>query len=180
MLLTKQRLQTIKDVEKLLLVWINEQQLAGDSVSEAIVCEKVRLLHADLAKKMPGMSAAVSRCWLDKFKKWTGIHSVVSQQESSIKVKVMLNVHLSISLVIYIYFSLFSVCKTIVILYQMYFLLVFLDVKQTYWFYIISYGKYCFSFRHFFEQINHENQGSTVVMLKHLEVLTWHKQQVIV
>ena len=57
--LTKQRSQSIKDLEKL-LVWINEQQLAGDSVSEAIICEKARLLHADLAKKMPGMSAAVS------------------------------------------------------------------------------------------------------------------------
>ena len=40
----------------------------------------------------------------------------------------MLNVHLSISLVIYIYFSLFSVCKTIVILYKMYFLCIY-DVK---------------------------------------------------
>ena len=104
--LTKQRSQTIKDVEKLLLVWINKQQLAGDSVSEAIICEKARLLHEDLAKKMPGMSAAVSefkasRGWFDKFKKQTSIHSVVRQQESSIKVKVMLDIHLSISLVIY-------------------------------------------------------------------------------
>ena len=40
----------------------------------------------------------------------------------------MLNVHLSISLVIYIYFSLFSVRKTLVILYKMYFILIFLDV----------------------------------------------------
>ena len=54
--------------------------------------------------------------------------SSVCQQESSIKVKVMLNVYLSISLVIYIYFSLFSVFKTIVILYKMYFLLIFLGV----------------------------------------------------
>ena len=73
-MLTKQRSQTIKDVEKLLLVWINEQQLAGDSISEAIICEKARLLHVDLAKKMPGTSAAVSefkalRGWLNKFKK---------------------------------------------------------------------------------------------------------------
>ena len=72
--LTKQRSQTIKDVEKLLLVWINKQQLAGDSVSEAIICKKARLLHADLAKKMPGTSAAVSefkasRGWFNKFKK---------------------------------------------------------------------------------------------------------------
>ena len=30
--LTKQRSQTIEDVDKLLLVWINEQQFVGDSV----------------------------------------------------------------------------------------------------------------------------------------------------
>ena len=130
-MLTKQRSQKIQDVEKLFLVWINKQQLAGDSVLEAIICEKARLL--DLVKKMPGMSAAVSefkasRGWFDKFKKRTGIHSVVKQQKSSIKVKVMLNVHLSISLVIYIYFLLFSVCKTIVILYRMYLLLIFWGV----------------------------------------------------
>ena len=96
--LTKQGSQTIEDVEKLLLVWIKEQQLVGDSVSEAIICKKAKLLHADLTKKMPGTSAAVgefkaSRGWFDKFKKQTGIHSVVRQQESSIKVKVMFNVY---------------------------------------------------------------------------------------
>ena len=58
--LTKQRSQTIEDVEKLLLVWINEQQLAEDSVSEVIIYEKVRLLHANFAKKIPGTSSAVS------------------------------------------------------------------------------------------------------------------------
>ena len=83
-MLTKQRSQTIEDV-KLLFVWINEQQLVGDGVSEAIICEKARLLHADLAKKRPRTSAAVSefktsRGWFDKFKKRTGIHSVLRQQ----------------------------------------------------------------------------------------------------
>ena len=55
-------------------MWINEQQLAGDSVSKAIICKKARPLHADLKKKMPVTSAAVSefkvsRSWFDKFKK---------------------------------------------------------------------------------------------------------------
>ena len=75
-MLTKQRSQTIKDIE------INEQKLVGDSASEAIICKKAMLLHADLAKKIPGMSAAViefkaTRGWSDKFKKQTGIHSMV-------------------------------------------------------------------------------------------------------
>ena len=46
----------------------------GNSVSEAIIWEKERLLHADLAKKMPGTSATVNefktiRGWFNKFKK---------------------------------------------------------------------------------------------------------------
>ena len=59
-MLPKQRSHTIKDVELLLLVWINEQQLTRDNVSEAIICEKARLLHADLSKKLPETSAVVS------------------------------------------------------------------------------------------------------------------------
>jgi hypothetical protein len=38
-ILTKQRSQTVEEVEKLLLIWINEKMLAGDSVSEGIICE---------------------------------------------------------------------------------------------------------------------------------------------
>ena len=72
----------MEDVEKL-LVWINEQQLAGDSVSEALIYEKARLLHADLSKKMPASEFKASRGWFDKFKKRTGIHSMVSDVKCS-------------------------------------------------------------------------------------------------
>ena len=34
---SKQRSQTLEEVEKLLYTWINEKQLAGDSISEAII-----------------------------------------------------------------------------------------------------------------------------------------------
>ena len=40
---TSKRLPAVEEVEKFLMVWINEKQLAGDSVSEAIICEKARL-----------------------------------------------------------------------------------------------------------------------------------------
>ena len=49
--ITKQRSQTLEEVEKLLLIWINEKQLASDSVSEVIICEKARHLHEDLMLK---------------------------------------------------------------------------------------------------------------------------------
>ena len=59
-----------------------------DSVSEAIICEKARLLHVDLAKKLSGAGTAVrefkaSKGWFDKFKKQTDIHSIVSDVKSS-------------------------------------------------------------------------------------------------
>jgi hypothetical protein len=44
---TKQRSQTIEEVEKLLLIWINDNMLAGNSVSEGMICEKARRLHED-------------------------------------------------------------------------------------------------------------------------------------
>lgn len=56
MSLTKQRPPIIDEVEKLLLVWINQKQLDGGSVSEAIICADARTLHADLLKDGPGSS----------------------------------------------------------------------------------------------------------------------------
>ncbi|XP_066937240.1 putative CENPB DNA-binding domain-containing protein 1 [Macrobrachium rosenbergii] len=38
--LTKQRPPVIEEIEKLLLVWVNEKQLAGDRVSEAMICRE--------------------------------------------------------------------------------------------------------------------------------------------
>ena len=38
--LTSKRVPAVEEMEKLLMVWINEKQLAGESVSEAIICKK--------------------------------------------------------------------------------------------------------------------------------------------
>nr|XP_053629208.1 tigger transposable element-derived protein 1-like [Cherax quadricarinatus]XP_053629209.1 tigger transposable element-derived protein 1-like [Cherax quadricarinatus] len=77
---TKKRPQIVEEVEKLLLVWIKDEEIAGDSVSETIICEKARKLHADLVQKTPGTSAdsefKASRGWFDRFKKRSGIHNV--------------------------------------------------------------------------------------------------------
>ncbi|XP_061433688.1 uncharacterized protein LOC133359240 isoform X2 [Lethenteron reissneri] len=87
--ISKQRSQTLEKVEKLLLIWINEKQLAGNSVSEAIICEKAKMLHADLLKDMPGTSEDVSEVfkashgWFDNFKKRTGIHCVMRHGEAA-------------------------------------------------------------------------------------------------
>jgi hypothetical protein len=49
--ITKQRSGKLGHVEKLLLIWITEKQCAGDSVSEAMICEKAKLMHANLFEK---------------------------------------------------------------------------------------------------------------------------------
>ena len=72
------------------MVWINEKQLAGDSVSEAIICEKARLLYSDITRDTPGSSAEefkASKGWFDSFKKRTGIHSVVRHGEGASSIK---------------------------------------------------------------------------------------------
>lgn len=86
--LSKQRSQAIEEVEKLLLIWINEKQLAGDSVSEGIIAEKARQLHSDIIKRQPGSSSSIddfkaSHGWFEKFKRRTGIHSVIRHGEAA-------------------------------------------------------------------------------------------------
>jgi len=89
--LTSKTLPAVEEVEKLLMVWINEKQLAGNSVSEAIICEKARLLYRHITRDTPGFSAEefkASKGWFDSFKKRTGIHSVVRHGEAASSNKV--------------------------------------------------------------------------------------------
>ncbi|XP_069188784.1 tigger transposable element-derived protein 1-like [Procambarus clarkii] len=85
----KKRPQILEEVEKLLLVWMNERQLHGDSVSEALVCAKAKKLYVDLVRKTPGASSEeeeifkASRGWFEKFRKRSGIHSVVRHGEAA-------------------------------------------------------------------------------------------------
>ena len=58
----------------MLLILINEKQLAGDTVTENFICEKAKALYTDLISKLPGMSTEnkeafkASREWFDNFK----------------------------------------------------------------------------------------------------------------
>lgn len=85
---TEQHSKTLKEVENLLLIWANEKQLVGDSVSEGMIRKKSKLLHADLLKNKLGPSGEivevfkVSHSWFDHFKKRTDIHSVVRHGEA--------------------------------------------------------------------------------------------------
>ncbi|XP_051924896.1 tigger transposable element-derived protein 1-like [Hippocampus zosterae] len=77
-LLTKQRPQILEDVEKLLLLWVNEQELAGGGVSAGAVIRKAKRLHGDLLGETGGGAATfkASRGWFDNFTKRSGIRSV--------------------------------------------------------------------------------------------------------
>ena len=44
----KKRPEILNEVEKLLLEWIKEKQLSGDSISDNAICEKARALHEEL------------------------------------------------------------------------------------------------------------------------------------
>jgi hypothetical protein len=56
------------------LVWINKKQLAGDTVTENLICEMAKALYADLVSKLPGKSKEneedfkASRGWFDNFR----------------------------------------------------------------------------------------------------------------
>ncbi|XP_069187166.1 tigger transposable element-derived protein 1-like [Procambarus clarkii] len=72
----------------MLLIWIHNKELAGDSVLEAIICDKARVLHEDRVKKTPGTLAdsidfISSKGWFDNFSKRSGIHSVVKHGEAA-------------------------------------------------------------------------------------------------
>ncbi|XP_028668446.1 tigger transposable element-derived protein 1-like [Erpetoichthys calabaricus] len=88
-IITKQRPQIIDEVEKLLLVYINEKQLEGASISEAFISEKALQIYEDLKKKTPQTNALsdfvfkASRGWFEKFKHRTGIHSVIRHGEAA-------------------------------------------------------------------------------------------------
>jgi transposase len=46
--ISKSRSVVLDEVERLLLVWINERKMAGDGLSESIICEIARDITADL------------------------------------------------------------------------------------------------------------------------------------
>ncbi|GAA6084930.1 zinc finger homeobox protein 4-like isoform X1 [Tachysurus ichikawai] len=88
-IISKLRSNINDEMEKLLLLWIKEKQMSGDTTTETTICEKASLIYGDLKKKeaaeeeetsTPGKPFKASRGWFDNFKKRTGIHSVVRRR----------------------------------------------------------------------------------------------------
>ena len=72
---SNQRPQIMDEVEKLLLIWIKEKELDGDSISEGIICEKALRIYADLVKETlststEGESGFTFKARRDRFEKF--------------------------------------------------------------------------------------------------------------
>ena len=73
--ISKQRQQTIEEVEKLSLVIINEKLLKEDCLSEAFICEKTLDIYG--GENSNDFDFKASRGWFEKSFKRCGIHSVL-------------------------------------------------------------------------------------------------------
>ena len=86
--ISKPRPPILEEVEKLLLVYINEVQLKGNNISKSFICEKALEIYNDLVKKKPGtrndtLEFKASRGWFEKFKNRSKIHNVVRHGEAA-------------------------------------------------------------------------------------------------
>ena len=85
-----QRSSVNEEMEKLLMIWINERQMAGDTLTQEMICSKARMIYENLKKNVAGHSTAEaeeefkgSRGWFEKFKRRSGIHSVIGHGEGA-------------------------------------------------------------------------------------------------
>ncbi|XP_068613843.1 tigger transposable element-derived protein 1-like [Brachionichthys hirsutus] len=90
--ISKRRSAANDEMERLLLMWIKDKEIAGDTVTEAIICAKAIAIFTDIAKEDTGEGNSAqgphpefkaSRGWFEKFKRRTGLHSVVRHGEAS-------------------------------------------------------------------------------------------------
>ncbi|GFY49233.1 tigger transposable element-derived protein 1 [Trichonephila inaurata madagascariensis] len=90
-IISKLRTSLHENMEKLLMVWVTEKQLQGDTLTQTIICEKARAIYGNLLKQTPQTSIdeaseesfKASRGWFENFKKRSGIHSVVRHGEAA-------------------------------------------------------------------------------------------------
>ncbi|UYV61277.1 hypothetical protein LAZ67_1004216 [Cordylochernes scorpioides] len=90
-IISKLRTSLHENMEKLLMVWVTEKQLQGDTLTQTIICEKARAIYGDLLKQTPQTSIdeaseesfKASRGWFENFKKRSGIHSIVRHGEAA-------------------------------------------------------------------------------------------------
>ncbi|XP_068236946.1 tigger transposable element-derived protein 1-like [Palaemon carinicauda] len=82
-------------MERLLLIWIKDREIVGNTITETNICEKAHAIFTGLKEESSGYDARessaepssddfkASRGWFEKFKKRSGIHSVVCHGEAA-------------------------------------------------------------------------------------------------
>lgn len=81
--------ELVAEMERLLLLWIREKELKGDTVPGQFICEKARQIFEDLKCNTPSTSATryeefrASKGWFERFKGRTGIKSVIRHGEAA-------------------------------------------------------------------------------------------------
>ena len=83
-----QRSSVNEEMEKLLMIWINERQMAGDNtMTQRMICSKARMIYENLKRNVAGHSTAEAeeefKGWFEKFKRRSGIHSVIRHGEEA-------------------------------------------------------------------------------------------------
>ena len=84
----KQRSAIHEEMERLLLVWINEREMKKDVTSMAIIQEKAREIFEKLKRQTPGSSSEelefkATTGWFARFRRRSGIKHVVMHGESA-------------------------------------------------------------------------------------------------
>ncbi|XP_049291894.1 tigger transposable element-derived protein 1-like [Anopheles funestus] len=85
---SEKRSQVIDDVERLLLIWINEKQQQGGNITQCSICEKAKRIFNDIVEDLPSSSTSTevfkaSNGWFERFKKRTGIYNVIRHGEGA-------------------------------------------------------------------------------------------------
>lgn len=91
MIISKRRTSLHENIEKLLVVWTTEKQPQGDTLSQTIICGKVRAIYGDLLKltthtyivEASEDSFKASGSWFENFKNSIGIHLLVRHDEAA-------------------------------------------------------------------------------------------------
>jgi len=47
-----------EEMEKLLMIWINERQMAGNTMTQEMICSKATMIYENLKKNVAGHSTA--------------------------------------------------------------------------------------------------------------------------
>lgn len=94
------RSRILDEVEKLLLIWLNEKQSRGENININTVCEKAKLIFDNLTKDTPSTTGEEdfkgSRGWFQKFKRRIGENMFVKHDEPrSLDLKVEENLKIS-------------------------------------------------------------------------------------